>query len=180
MPTSKSGPPLDLKQLKHELSSEEFSKIYDQLRQDHPLLSPFPTPFSLIDFFRAQTKDHATENSILRCLIREYQRGAPYHRLGTFFLALFTPAIAKTYSQVKRKALRLDPEEVMNQICLSLLQTLKDEELTRCEEKVASTILGKVKNLVSVWISMQPVPHPPHRLAAGRSGLAHSPLRHPI
>ena len=80
MPTSKSGPPLDLKQLKHELSSEEFSKIYDQLRQEHPLLSPFPTPFSLIDFFRAQTKDHATENSILR----EEQTKTIFNRLDDY------------------------------------------------------------------------------------------------
>lgn len=168
---------MELKRIRKELSSEEFTKIYHQLRQEHPVLSPFSTPFSLIDFFRAQTrppclsppatarhertgesdggqaKDYATENSILRCLIREYQKGIPYDCLGSFFLALFTPAIAKTYSQAKKKALRADPEELLNQICLSFLQTLKDEKLTRCEEKVASTILGKVKNLMRSWIN---------------------------
>jgi len=119
------------------------------------LLSPFPTPFFLIDFFHKQAGDYVTRDSILSCLINEYQGCDLYHLLGAFFPVLFTPAIVRIYSRIKRASLNMNSDEVLNQICLFLLETLKSKEIAEVEEKVASRIIGRVKNLMRSWINQK-------------------------
>ncbi len=147
------GGTLELKKLRRELSSEGFTKLYQELKKGYPLLSQFPDPFSLIDFFHDKESDYLIKDAILSYLIRHYQRGGRFHLLGAFFLTLFTPGIVSIYSREKRKALSLEPEEILNQISLFILQTIEEKQITQKEKKVASQIIGQVKNQIRSWIN---------------------------
>ena len=119
------------------------------------MLSAIPTPFQLIDFFHSDRPEYATRDSILKFLVTEYQRGGPYERLGTFFLVLFTPAIVRIYSIARRKLLYLDPGDILSQTCLYLLETIKAIHLKPTEIRVASRIVGAVKNKMRAWTKQQ-------------------------
>jgi len=49
----------------------------------------------------------------------------------------------------------VNSDEVLNQICLFLLETLKSKEFAEVEKKVASRIIGRVKNLMRSWINQK-------------------------
>ena len=94
-------------------------------------------------------------------------------------MVLFTPGIVRVYSIARRKALALDPDEVLSQICLYLMETIKSLELFRDTEKVylvkspkgsseaafhrvnpvrhsdrvTSRIIGRVKNQMRGWVN---------------------------
>lgn len=92
----------------------------------------------------------------MRLLIEEYQKGSPsagHHQFfSVLFLVLFTPAVVRIYSRSRKVALSLDPKELLNQICLFLLETLQGLETAQTQERVASRIMGRVKNLLRAWM----------------------------
>ena len=170
---------MELKRLQEELSSESFKTLYQELQKKHEMLSSFSTVFDLIEFFHGDSRDYATKDSILSSLAGEYQKGKQFHRVSAFFLVLFTPGIVRVYSIARRKALALDPDEVLSQICLYLMETIKSLELFRDTEKVylvkspkgsseaafhrvnpvrhsdrvTSRIIGRVKNQMRGWVN---------------------------
>jgi len=119
------------------------------------MLSAIPTPFQLIDFFHSDRPEYATRDSILKFLVSEYQRGGPCERLGTLFLVLFTPAIVRIYSISRKKLLYLDPGDILSQTCLYLLETIKAIHLKPFDTRVASRIVGAVKNKMRAWTKQQ-------------------------
>lgn len=119
------------------------------------MLSPFSTVFDLIEFFHSDSRDYAAKDSILGLLVAKYQSGRPYHRLGAFFLVLFTHGIVRVYSIARKKALALGPDEVLSQICLYLLETIKTIHLKQTQTKVASRIIGQVKNRMRGWVNQR-------------------------
>jgi len=146
---------LELKRLRDELSSEAFKNLYRELQEKHGMLSPFPTVFDLIEFFHGDSGDYAVKDSILGFLVTEYQKGGRCHRLGAFFLVLFTPGIVRVYSMARKRALVLDPAEVLNQACLYLLETINGIPFEQNQSKVASHVLGRVKNLMRGWVNQR-------------------------
>jgi len=130
------------------------------------MLSPFPTVFDLIDFFHGDSRDYAVKDSILGFLVAEYRkpacrdargagRGSHSHLLGAFFLVLFTPGIVRVYSIARKRALVLDPSEVLNQACLYLLETINAIPFEETQSRVASHVLGQVKNLMRGWVNQR-------------------------
>ena len=131
---------MKLKRLREELSSPSFRGFYLELRRRHEILLPFPTPLDLIAFFHSDSSAYETRDAILRVLVKEYQDATPGRRLGTFFLVLFNPGIVRAYATARRKGLGLDPDDILNQIRLSLLETIKAIRPEEMSTKAASRV----------------------------------------
>lgn len=117
------------------------------------MLRPFPTPLDLIAFFHSDSPAYEARDAILRILVEEYQDGKSGHRLGAFFLVLFNPGIVRVYSTARRKGLGLDPDDILNQICVYPLETIEAIPPEEISTKAASRILGRVKNRMRTWVS---------------------------
>jgi len=132
------------------LSSERFRKFYQKLRAACPRLLPFPDHASLIAFFHDQAQDLDEKDIILYELIALYRKGHPFEDLAPFFMALFTPALSRIYAHGKRKCPDMEHEDLVQDICLILDRSLKETEITTW--KVASRIIGRVKNLLRSYL----------------------------
>jgi len=163
---------LELRRIREDLDSPPFRRLYRRLREAHPLLAPFPTPFDLINFFHQQNKEYETKDSILTSLIRDYRQGPPYDRLASLFIVLFTPAIVKTYAIARKKLFHLEPDEILQQISLLLLEELRTGALIK--EKAASRIIGRVRNLMRGWVNER------IREASGREDLSEDESYQPL
>ncbi len=144
------------------------------MREAHPLLDPFPSPFDLIAFFHEQNKEYETKDTILTSLIRDYRQGPPYDRLASLFIVLFTPAIVKTYAIARKKLFHLEPDEILQQISLFLLEELRTGPAILIKEKAASRIIGRVRNLMRGWVNER------IREASGREDLSEDEIYQPL
>jgi len=146
---------LELKRLREELSSPSFRGFYRELRRRHAILHPFPDPLDLIAFFHTDASAYEARDAILGALVGEYQahRSGPAAGLGAFFLVLFHPGIVRVYATARRMGLGLDPDEILNQTCVYLLETIEAIPPEEISTKAASRILGRVKNRMRTWVS---------------------------
>jgi len=117
------------------------------------MLLPFPDPLDLIAFFHSDASAYEVRDAILRALVEEYQDGKSGHRLGAFFLVLFHPGIVRVYATARRMGLGLDPDDILNQTCVYLLETIQTIPPEEISTKAASRILGRVKNRMRTWVS---------------------------
>ena len=144
---------MELKRLREELSSPLFRGFYRELRRRHEVLLPFPDPLDLIAFFHTDASAYEVRDAILGALVWEYQAHRSGHRLGAFFLVLFHPGIVRVYATARRMGLGLDPDDILNQICVYLLETIEAIPPEEISTKAASRILGRVKNRMRTWVS---------------------------
>jgi hypothetical protein len=147
---------LELKRLREELSSPSFREFYRDVQRRREMLRPFPTPLDLIAFFHSDASAYVTRDAILGELVGEYQThrsGPAAAGLGAFFLVLFNPGIVRVYATARRKGLGLDPDDILNQICVYLLETIEAIPPEEISTKAASRILGRVKNRMRTWVS---------------------------
>jgi len=144
---------LELKRLREELSSPSFRGFYRELRRRHEVLLPFPHPLDLIAFFHTDASAYEARDAILGALVGQYQAHRSGHRLGAFFLVLFHPGIVRVYATARRKGLGLDPDDILNQICVYLLDTIQTIPPEEISTKAASRILGRVKNRMRAWVT---------------------------
>lgn len=127
-----------------ELSSRIFSHLYDEIRMTFPPLHGFPSILSLILFFHDERQDYQPKDQILFHLAALYRRSRQYHLLASFFIALFTPAIASLYRLARKRCHQLDDEDFIQEVCASLLQIIKGKAIA--PHKVAAQIIGQLKN----------------------------------
>jgi len=165
---------LELRRVREELDSPSFRGLYRRLREAHPLLDPFPTPFDLTNFFHQQNKEYEIKDTILTSLILDYRQGPPYDRLAIFFIVLFTPSIVKTYAIARKRLFHLEPDEILQQISLFVLQELKTGPVAQIKEKTASRITGRVRNLMRRWVSER------IREASGREEVSEDQIYQPL
>jgi len=144
---------LELKRLQQELCSQSFRRLYRELRQDHQVLCPFPTVFDLIEFFRDPKSSYRTRDEILGLLIRVYQKEGRYAPLSGLFVVLFTPGIVKIHMWARKRAPHVDPQEVLSETCVLLLEVIKHQEIMPGSSKVAARIMGRVKNRMRAWVN---------------------------
>ena len=147
---------MELKRLREELSSPSFRGFYRELRRRHEVLLPFPEPLDLIGFFHSDASAYEARDAILGALVGEYQAhrsGPAAAGLGAFFLVLFHPGIVRVYATARRKGLGLDPDDLLNQICVYLLDTIQTIPPEAISTKAASRILGRVKNRMRAWVT---------------------------
>jgi uncharacterized protein (UPF0147 family) len=130
--------------IQKELDSEPFRKLYQELRISCTHLNPYPDPHALIAFFHDRTKSYRSKDAILHFLVNAYRKGGEYRQLSSFFLILFTPAIAALYKLGRKQCRDLDEKELIQDICLTLLQIISGTRIAR--RKVAGRIIGRLKN----------------------------------
>ncbi len=128
-----------------ELASERFQRLYEELQMEYSLLASFPSASALISFFHdAGNREYGLKDAILSFLVTAYRRGDRYGQLTPFFIALFTNAIASVYRMSKRINNRLDDEEFFQDVCVLLLQIVKEVKIA--PQKVALQITNHLKN----------------------------------
>ena len=132
--------------LQKELESAGFRTLYEALRAECPHLASFADYRALIDFFHDRETDYETKDIILHHLIGVSRHGGKYEALAAFFLVLFTPAIARLYVRGRRICPDLGDDDLVQEICLALLQTIRETEIA--PHRVAGQIIGKVKNAI--------------------------------
>jgi len=170
---------LELKRLREELSSPSFRGFYRQLRRRHEVLLPFPEPLDLIGFFHSDASAYEARDAILAALVGEYQAhrsGPAAAGLGAFFLVLFHPGIVRVYATARRMGLGLDPDDILNQICVYLLETIEAIPPEEISTKAASRILGRVKNRMRAWVTERVREISKSRDYAGLEEEAYEPL----
>ena len=132
--------------LQKELESAGFRTLYEALRAECPHLASFADYRALIDFFHDRETDYETKDIILHHLIGVSRHGGKYEALAAFFLVLFMPAIARIYTRGRRICPEIGDDDLVQEICLALLQTIRETEIAPC--RVAGQIIGKVKNAI--------------------------------
>ena len=137
--------------IRKDLSSVKFKRFYKGIRVTCPSLSPFPEHTSLIAFFHDTAQDLDEKDRILFDLITFYREKDRHQDLAPLFIVLFTPALAGIYRQGKRTCPRMEHDDLIQDICLLLLQVLKEAEMTGF--KVASRIVGQVKNCFRSYLN---------------------------
>jgi len=128
------------------LDAEPFRKLYQRLQAECAYLSPFPDWHALLAFFRDQSRGYRRKDRILWRLIQYYQQGGDNERLASFFLLVFKPAILDLHDRGGKRCPQLDDNDLSQEICLILLQIIKESRVTAT--KVAGKIIGKTKNEV--------------------------------
>lgn len=157
--------------LQKELESAGFRTLYEALRAECPHLAPFADYRALIDFFHDRETDYETKDLILHHLIGVYRHGGKYETLAAFFLVLFTPAIARLYTRGRRMCPELGDDDLVQEICLALLQTIRETEMP--PHRVAGQIIGKVKNAIQAILRRRIKEGRNHELPGSREGPAH-------
>ena len=69
------------------------------------------------------------------------------------FLALFRPAIAAIYKLTRKRWREIDDREFLQEICLSLLEILRESRLST--QRVASQIVGRLKNRIRSLVNQR-------------------------
>jgi hypothetical protein len=137
--------------IRKELASESFRRFFHQLRAESSGLLPFPDHDSLISFFHDEAQDLDTKDSLLFDLVMLYRRGSSCRDLAPFFIALFTPTLASIYGHGKRKCPGIDRADLIQDICLHLIQVIGEIEIT--PYKVAGRIVGALRNRIRTLLN---------------------------
>ena len=148
--------------IRKDLGSERFRRFYRSLKTECPELLSFPDHDALLLFFHDETQDLDRKDAILFELFTLYRIGSRYLDLAPFFIVLFTPALVSIYAHGKRKCPGIDQEDLLQEICLQLIQVIQEIEIV--PYKVAARIVGALRNRVRALLN--------RRLREEFSGLA--------
>jgi len=132
--------------IRQELDAEPFRRLYQRLQADCVYLYPFSDWHTLLAFLHDQSRGYRRKDRILWRLIKYYQQGGDNERLASVFLLVFKPAILDLHERGRKRCPQLDDNDLFQEICLTLLQVIKESRITAT--KVAGKIIGKVKNEV--------------------------------
>lgn len=145
---------LSFSAFRKELSSKRFKRSYEGFRAECPALLPYPNHAALIAFFHDKTEDLDGKDTILFELITRYRGDLRHRDIAPLFIVLFTPALASIYAYGRRRCPGFDREDLIQDICLLLIQTIKDIELF--PYKVAGKIVGDLRNRVRTLLNLSP------------------------
>lgn len=109
-----------------------------------PCLADFPGHEDLIRFFHDADRDIQTKNVILYDLIVLYRQSGIYRELAPLFVALFTPALTRTYNYGRRICPSMEREDVIQDILNIFLDELAGTEIDAF--KTAGRIISRVRN----------------------------------
>jgi len=140
--------------IRGELAAKRFRKFFQQLREECPTLFPFPDHDSLLTFFHDQIQDLDRKDAILFELVTLYRKDVRYRDLAPLFIVLFTPALTNIYAHGRRRRPGIDQEDLLQDICLLLIQTIKEIEII--PYKVAGRIIGELRNRVRTLLNERP------------------------
>lgn len=83
--------------IREELDSPELGRLFDRLKADCSYLGPFADWKAVIALLHDTKRGYRLKDRILWRLIQYYRQGGNHDRLGTVFIAIFTPAIGDIY-----------------------------------------------------------------------------------
>ncbi len=131
--------------IREELDSPELGKLFNRLKADCSYLTPFADWKAVIALLHDSKRGYRLKDRILWRLIKYYRQGGDNDRLGTVFIAIFTPAMGDIYRRWcgRRKAPR-SGDDLSQEICLTLLAILKEKPITA--ERVAGKVKGALRN----------------------------------
>lgn len=139
--------------LEAELGSPEFAVFYEYLKFNYPELQNYPTYSKLISFLHNRdSKDYFTKDNIFKLLIREYQQS--YDRnLSSFFTYIFYPGTINIFL-IYIKEYPIEDDELLGIIRVSLFDQIAKYDIVSKPSKVASKIIGGVRNKVRKEINI--------------------------
>lgn len=139
---------------RRELASRVFRRAFEALRSECPEMFPFADPHELIAFFHDQAEDLDRKDAILFVLINQYRNNERYRDVAPLFIVLFTPALASIYTSARRSHPAIDREDLIQDLCLFLIQIIRESALTRY--KVAGRIVGELRNRIRGLLKLIP------------------------
>ena len=126
------------------LASKRFRTFYSKLHKGIPCIADFPDYEDLIHFFHDAGHDMRAKNIILCELIFLYRQGGIYRDLAPFFIALFTPALTRTYNYGRRVCPSMEREDVLQDILNIFLDELANGEID--VRKTTGRLISRVRN----------------------------------
>lgn len=126
------------------LATKRFRTLYHKLHNDIPCIADFPDHEDLIHFFHDPGRDIQVKNFILQKLIFLCRQGGIYRELAPFFVALFTPALTRTYNYGRRVCPSMEREDVIQDILNIFLDELANGEVDM--HKTTGHLISRVRN----------------------------------
>ncbi len=126
------------------LAAKRFRAFYSKLHKGIPCIADFPDYEELIRFFHDAGHDIRAKNIILQKLIFIYRQGGIYRELAPFFIALFTPALTRTYNYGRRVCPSMEREDVLQDVLNIFLDELANGEVD--VHKTTGHLISRVRN----------------------------------
>lgn len=133
------------------LASKRFRVFYHNLYTDVPVIVDFPDHEALIRFFHDRDRDINVKNTILYELIILYRQNGIYCTLAPLFIALFTPALTRTYNYGRRVCPSMEREDIIQDILNIFLDELASSEIDahKTTGRLISRVRNRFRNLVN-------------------------------
>jgi hypothetical protein len=134
------------------LTSKRFRAFYRKLHTDLPVIADFPDYEELIRFFHDASRDIQTKNVILHKLIGLYRQSGIYRELAPLFIALFTPALTRTYNYGRRVCPSMEREDIIQDILNIFLDEVASGDVDACKTtgRLISRVRNRFRNLVNL------------------------------
>jgi len=134
------------------LASKRFRAFYSKLHKDIPYIVDFPDHEELIRFFHDADHDIRAKNIILYELIFLYRQGGNYRELAPFVIALFTPALTRTYNYGRRICPLMEREDIIQDILNIFLDELANGQVDvhKTTGRLISRVRNRFRNLVNL------------------------------
>jgi len=126
------------------LASKRFRTLYHKLYNDIPCIADFPDYEELIRFFHDASRDIQAKNIILQKLIFIHRQGGIYRDLAPFFIALFAPALTRTYNFGRRICPAMEREDIIQDILNIFLDELASGDIDA--RKTTGRLISRVRN----------------------------------
>ncbi|MDD5227125.1 MAG: hypothetical protein PHV97_08100, partial [Candidatus Omnitrophica bacterium] len=124
------------------LASKRFRAFYRKLHTDLPVIADFPDYEELIRFFHDISRDIDEKNAILYELIGLYRQSGIYRELAPLFIALFTPALTRTYNYGRRVCPAMEREDIIQDILNIFLDEVASGDVDAC--KTTGRLISRV------------------------------------
>lgn len=146
-----------IRDVEAEVKSDKFIKLYQAVRERDFRLKIFSNPQELIlQLHNRDNPDYVLNDSILSTLLLECQSQPKANPFSSYLIILFKPGLFFLFSQFKKRAAQfpsLSDSDLWFQIVALFLEEIKRLDLSKEKAKIASKILGRVRNKLRSYFS---------------------------
>jgi len=139
-----------IRDVEAEINSDKFIRLYQSIRGRNCKIKLFSTPEEVISrLHNRNNPDYALNDDILSALILEYRFQPQANPISSYLIILFKPGLLRLFSQFKKRAEQfpsLSKTDLWFQIITLFLEQLKIIDLNREKTKIASKLLGRLRN----------------------------------
>lgn len=127
---------------------------YEKIKCQHSILEPFATSHELLAFLHnRENPDYAANDELLFSLIQSYKLSRS-SSLACLLLQIFTPGLEALFHHYKNSIAAFshtDRNDLQMHILLFFFETLNATPAQSISHKVASRIIGTVRNKMKRW-----------------------------